>query len=152
MKTLWNTTLSKVFAALILSFTLASFTSLPGGESYTIDVDNKRVIEQFVTRTATMPTLALGRNSSEMISIYYNHCGSVGNNRSLVLKNSEDKILKEWHFTNTSGDQMVIKAADIIRSFSASNTRLHLTYTSKELPSGRELVSFTIGNTTAALK
>jgi len=120
---------------------LSGFKSPDGGEGFEIYVENRLVLQQFGKDVNTTKTLQLNRSdyNSRLIVKYY-HCGQVGKSRVITLKNGQNRILKEWRFPDTGTTGIACNIKDIVDS-KTGNTELHLFYSSKELPAGRELVS-----------
>jgi hypothetical protein len=142
-----------VFFAAIL-FSSAVFA---GGDSYKIYLNKKLVTEQFVSRASSGSlNLNLGKaNYNDEISVYYNHCGTVGKGRSIVIKDSKDNILKEWKFSDSKDGNapvMTIQVKDIL-AFKKNNSdaSLKLYYFSAQyLPQGRLLTSITLAEKNTA--
>jgi hypothetical protein len=143
-------TINKKFmlmASLMLStcFTLFSFTDHKGGEGFEIFLNNKLVLQQFGNQVNNVKSLQLDQFSAndELIIKYY-HCGKVGKNRSITIKDGQNKILKEWHFADveTANAAMTCKVKDIPGLKKGNGTvTLNLYYSSSELPKGRQLAS-----------
>jgi hypothetical protein len=145
----------KILMALTVSAILFSFTPEWGGEHYEVYVNDKLVLQEFVSRKSTLPTLILDDTQAQL-AVYYNHCGQIGKSRRLSVQNEEGQVLKEWSFSNTSGDsgsRMIIKTGEIKKLFSEGHASLKLSYSSAELPKGRTLVTLEVaGNTNTARK
>jgi hypothetical protein len=141
--------LSALLAVFCLS--LISFSPRPGGENYRIYINKKLVMEKFVSNnmTAAYMTLTQG-NVNDKIEIMYNHCGQTGTSRHIVLKDENNRVVKDLKFADAKG-------ADIMMSFQAKEIlslqkgdkppRLKLYYSSKEMPSGKLLATLVKGNT-----
>ena len=138
----------KSLAGLILCATLFSFSSGSGGEGFEIYLNNKVVLQQFGSNMNTVKTLKLDQAAAnDEISVRYHHCGKVGKNRVITIKDEQDKVLKQWKFTDVSdaADRMTCQVKDIIGLKSGKNTTLKLYYSSSELPKERQLVSISVG-------
>jgi hypothetical protein len=73
----------------------------------------------------------------------------VGKNRSLTIKDGQNKILKEWHFADGSAGKaaMSCKVKDIIGLKKGNGSvTLNLYYSSTELPKGRQLASLVVAS------
>lgn len=95
---------------------LLSFTLRPGGYSYTLHLNSKVVGEHYLTSSFQTPTLALtNQNLTGTLSVYFNECGQIGQDRKLSLRNAEQKILKEWSFANstTKHDAMEVNLKEV---------------------------------------
>lgn len=124
-----------------LCATLFSFSSNLGGDSFTISIDGKEVIQQFVFRQTSTPELTLPSNAEAKIAIHYNHCGNIGKGRTLAVRNRSNTVIKEWKFIDNNEKFLAINADDIKTLFKSSNESLNLYYTSRELPDGHLLAS-----------
>jgi hypothetical protein len=78
-------------------------------------------------------------NSSDQVVIHYSHCGQIGKNRHVALRNDQGVIVKEWAFTDGK-EGMAIPAREIA-ALQKKYGQLTLTYSSRELPKGRALAS-----------
>lgn len=140
-----------VFASLFLAFSamLFSFSSPRGGDSFEVYINNKLVLQQFIARDKEVKNIVLQNNPNDQIRISYSHCGTVGKDRSLIVKDDQNKVLKEWHFSNATGadNGMTCKVKDIL-DLKKGNTTLKLYYSSKELSAGRLLASISVAGVT----
>ena len=127
--------------ALLLSFTL-------GGDRYVIKLDTKEVADQFVTRNASLPTVALpARDRTKTLSVYYSECGRVGTDRSLTLKNSDQQVLKVWRFGDDALETMEISTGELVAAMRSQSNYLY--YNSREHRGGQKLISITRAASTA---
>lgn len=139
-----------LMASLILSacFTLFSFTDHKGGEGFEIFLNNKLVLQQFGSQASNVKSLPLDQfSANDELTIKYYHCGKVGKNRSITIKDGQNKILKEWHFADaeTPNAAMTCKVKDIPGLKKGNGTViLNLYYSSSELPKGRQLTSIVV--------
>ena len=141
-----------VLALSVFTSVLFSFTSKPGGEGFEIYLNNKLVIQRFNSQVNTVQSLQLNPSyANALLSIKYFHCGKVGKDRSITIKDGQNKTLKEWHFTDasTASSPMSCNVKDILTLKKTSNV-MKLYYTSSELPAGRQLASIVIGSTNSA--
>jgi hypothetical protein len=148
--------LSSVIRSLVLvafSATMFSFSTNPGGDVFTISLNGKEMIKQFVHRDATVKTLSLNEsNGDDMLRIQYDHCGKTGTARTIALA-ANQKVLKLWNFIDGDGTPMLLKVKDVIAAQKSNgNKSVQLVYTSKELPEGRTLVSVGTSNASASLQ
>jgi hypothetical protein len=111
---------------------LFSFSSKRGGDSFEIVLNGKRVLQQFVYASKGVQTIQL---------IYYNHCGQVGKNRYITVKNEKDQPVKIWKFADAvdKNGAMSFKLKDILSLRKNKTEKLNLFYSSSELPAGRTL-------------
>jgi hypothetical protein len=141
---------SIVIASLLLlaSFTLLSFTNSKGGEGFEIYLNSKLVLQQYGNQLNNVKSIQLDQSSpNDELTIKYHHCGQVGKNRSITIKDGQNKILKEWHFADvsTGNAAMTCKVKDItgLKKGNGAIT-LNLYYSSTELPKGKQLVSLVV--------
>lgn len=122
------------------SFILLSFKVPFGGDSFTIKLNNKVLLQQYLLMDKTVKSLSLeGARSNDELQISFSHCGEVGKGRVLTIKDESDKVLKQWRFEN-SNETMTCKVKDIL-SVGKGHTAIKLCYSSSELPKGQVLVS-----------
>ncbi|MFI5133349.1 MAG: hypothetical protein ACHQEB_03380 [Chitinophagales bacterium] len=131
-----------------LCATLFSFAGKMGGEGFEIYLNNKLVLQQFGSQVSNVKSLQLDqRFLNDQLSVKYYHCGQAGKNRSISIKDGQNKILKEWRFADApaSDAAMICPVKDILnlRKVTTSTT-FNLYYSSKELPNGRLLTSIVL--------
>ena len=82
--------------------------------------------------------------SSRFITKYY-HCGKVGKNRVVTIKDGQNNLLKEFHFPDATTATSVI-ALDVkdVPKLKKGSESLKLFYSSSELSNGRLLASVII--------
>ena len=141
-------TFAKVFAFVLLS--LFAFNVKAGVDSYKIYLNNKLILEQFVNKPLNIKSLQLDKaNATDKLVIFYSHCGVIGKERSIAIKDDEGKILKEWKFANVTGsdESMVIPVKELLVLVkNNSDAHLNIYYAAQQLPKGRMLTSVNIGN------
>ena len=73
------------------------------------------MFQQFVSQTASLKSLTLDqRNVNDQVDIFYSHCGKIGNKRTISIKDGK-KVLKQWRFSDVSGNKfMPVDAKDIL--------------------------------------
>lgn len=145
-----NNTMIKTFLLAGIFAVLSSFSGNYGGDSYRVFVNNKLVLEEHVAmmkggdvKTITLNQLAPG----DEIAVYYSHCGVSGKARNISVRDSRNKVLREWKFADSperANTPMTCKAKDILPLQKESST-LGLYYSSKELPGGKMLAGISIG-------
>lgn len=135
----------KRLAGVALCAILFSFsTNNSGGEGFEIYLNNKLVLEQYGNNMNTVKTLNLDKAADDdVLSVRYHHCGRVGKNRTITIKDAQDKILKEWKFDDASdvASRISCKVKDILGLRKGKDNTLKLYYSSSELPKGRLLTS-----------
>jgi hypothetical protein len=133
-----------------LCTSLFSFSASKGGDSFEIYLDGKMAIQQYVTMQQGIKSLQLDQSLyNDELTIYYSHCGKTGTDRSITLKDAQNRVLKIWHFPNdaASHSPMSCKVKDVL-GLQKNNSALNLYYSSRELPAGRLLASVVISNDT----
>jgi hypothetical protein len=127
---------------ILLCASLFSFSPKRGGDSFEIVLNGKRVLQQFVYASKGVQTIQLIQTSdNDKLDIYYSHCGQVGKNRYITIKNEKDQPIKVWKFedaTNNNG-AMSFKLKDILSVRKNKTDQFTLFYSSSELPAGRTL-------------
>lgn len=150
-----NAIIKRITVASLFLVTLSAplFSSAPkfGGEGFEVYINNKLVLQRFGNQIDVVKTISLGQYSpGDQITIKYYHCGRVGKSRTLVVKDENNKVLKQWKYNDVAepvaGMNCTMK--DII-SLENTSSVLNLYYSSSELPGGRLLASFTIANSNA---
>jgi hypothetical protein len=127
---------------------LFSFSSRWGGEGFQIFLNNKVVLQQFGNDMNVIKTLNLEQTTpNDEISVKYHHCGKIGKNRIITIKDEQDKVLKQWKFSNSSEvlDPMTCKVKDILGLKNGKRSMLKLYYSSSELVKERQLASISVG-------
>ncbi len=145
--------IKKAAILLMMAFTLFSFSTLPGGEGFEVYLNNKIIMQRFGNQLNSPQTIQLSdASANDEITIKYHHCGRVGKNRVLTIKDGQDKVLKEIRFAdvNVPVSGMSCKVKDIISLKKGNNNILKLYYSSTELPNGRLLASIVTGSNRTA--
>ena len=134
----------KTLSGVALCAILLSFSNGKGGEGFEISLNNKVVLQQYGSDLNTVKTLKLEQAADDdQLSIRYHHCGRVGKNRTITIKDEKDNVLKQWIFTDASNAaaSMTCKVKDILGLRNGKHAILKLYYSSSELPKGRQLTS-----------
>ncbi len=138
---------SKTMALITICATLFSFSPNPGGEGFEIYVNNKVVIQKFGNEINTVQSLQLNQYSSnDQLTIKYHHCGKVGKNRVVTIKDGQNKVLKEFCYADAATPiaAMALNVKDIVSLRKGNNNSLQLSYSSSELPDGRVLATISL--------
>ncbi|MDP4262914.1 MAG: hypothetical protein Q8941_10310 [Bacteroidota bacterium] len=138
--------------------TFFSFYVKPGGEGFEIYLNNKMVLQQFGSQQNPVQSIQLDQSfSNSQLSVKYFHCGRAGTNRSITIRDGQNKVLKEWKFADVSNaavsvsnPAMTCKVSDILSLQKTNPGKLNLYYSSSELPKGRLLATLIIGEVTRA--
>lgn len=142
--------ITKTVLLLVTAVFLQSFSAKSGGDHYRIFLNDRLVLEQFVTLPVKTKALSLeGANQNDLFIIHYSHCGVAGKERSIAIKNEGGKILKEWKFADTkaTGMQLTVKK---ISDACGKSSKTFIYYASKEIPSGKLLTTLDLKRTTTA--
>ncbi len=137
--------ISKSMVVLAICATLFSFINRPGGEGFEIYLNNKVVLQQFGNEMNSVKNLQLTQSStSDKLTIKYHHCGRIGKNRVVTVKDAQNKVLKEFRYADvaTPVAAMTVDVKDIV-TLRKANNQLKLYYSSSELPNGRMLALIT---------
>ena len=140
---------AKTLALLAVCATLVSFSAYRGGHSFRIYLNDKMILEQYVSAKEGVKGFELGTaNYNDKLSVYYNECGQVGKGRTIAIKDENNKTLKEWHYADvtslTSG--MSCKVDEILDLQKNKNAKLQLYYSSKVMPEGKVLATIAVGS------
>ena len=144
-----NSKLIAVTSLLLFSATLFSFSSKPGGDSFEVWLNGKRMFQQYVHVAKTVQTLQLAQASeNDKLDIYYSHCGQTGKGRYITIKDENNRPLKVWKFADATGGNvaMSFKLKDILSLKKNKTDKLNLFYSSLELPNGRLLATIVAEN------
>lgn len=139
--------ISRTLAMAAICVTMFSFLPNPGGEGFEIYLNNKAVIQQYGSDMNTLKSLKLSQvSSNEKLTIKYYHCGKIGRNRVVTIKDGQNKILKEFRYADpaTPVGAMSLTVKDILSLKKGNSNTLKLYYSSSELPVGRILATIVI--------
>src|SRR4249919_3617015 len=138
----------KSILLLVLTTSLFAFTSNYGGDSYQIYLNKKLVLKEYVSMAHAIQSFSLDKNTyDQQVDVYYSHCGRVGTNREIIIKDENNKLVKELHFAdykeNNSG--MSFKVSDFMNWDKRNGTdQLNIYYSSKELSTARLLATINL--------
>lgn len=148
--------ISKTMMPVVMLVSLLSFSSKfpqgseSGGEGFEISLNDKVLLQKYGNDMDNVKSLQLNQSSlNDKLTIRYHHCGRIGKNRIVTIKDGQNKMLKEWRFTDVSTPvaAMHFNVKDILSLKKSNNSVLNLYYSSTELPNGRLLTSIISGNT-----
>jgi len=145
--------LSKTMMLLAIAATLLSFSAKLGGEGFEISLNGKVVLQKYGNDMNNVKSLQLSQvSSNDQLTIRYHHCGRVGKNRILTIKDGQNNLLKEWRFADatTPVSPMNFKVKDILSLKKTNSSVLNLYYSSSELPDGRLLTTIISGSNAVA--
>jgi hypothetical protein len=157
MKSIISKTMTLVaVAAVLLSFSPnLPKTSGHGGEGFEISLNGKVIIQRYGNNINEVNNLKLDQSSpDDKLTIRYHHCGRVGKNRIVTIKDGQDKTVKVWSFadTNEAVAPMSCYVKDILNLKKGNDGILKLYYSSSELPKGRMLAAIVAGNNSVVKK
>jgi len=147
--------ISKAMMLVATAAALLSFSPKFGGEGFEILLNGKVLLQQFGKDINTVKNLRLSQvSASDKLTIRYYHCGHVGKNRIVTVKDGNDRILKQWRYNDSrsAASEMLCSAQDIIDLKKGGNSIFKIYYSSSELPNGRMLASVTVGNSEVVMK
>jgi hypothetical protein len=130
MKTKW---FLSIVLPLACSF-LASFSTLPGGDSFEVYLDNELLMKEHMWGERTIKAITLEKNSRATLLVSFSHCGVTGTSRSLSLIDDQHKVLKEWKYADVGPsvkDPMAMPANEVVAAIAGRNASIY--YRSKEL-------------------
>lgn len=145
----------KLWKPLIVTAMLAglfSFTAFAGGDVYEIYLNDKLVCKETHKTLTGSKELRLDKlNANDRLVIRYSHCGEVGRNRSIVIKDEKNNIIKEWKFTDGQNASVMQIPVKELLALKASNTALKLYYSAQQMPEGKMLTAIKIDNKKVAI-
>src|SRR3954470_6769881 len=107
----------RLMSLTLLSIILFSFSAVPGGDSFTVFLNDRLLLEQYVRGKDNAKTIALPvSNSGDVLKVNYSHCGKMGIDRKITLKDGKSKTLRTWAFTDAAdgaASPMVCKVKEI---------------------------------------
>ena len=144
--------ISKAMMLVAIAAALLSFSPRFGGEGFEILLNGKVLLQQFGKDLNTVKNLQLGQvSANDKLTIRYHHCGNVGKNRVVTIKDGQDRVLKQWRYKDSESRvaEMQCSTQDIITLKKAGTDVFKIYYSSSELPNGRMLASISGGNNDA---
>lgn len=135
-----------IFTLITLSFTLFSFSTKFGLDSYSIYLNDKLILKQTVNQPLSLRVLQLSSaKETDQLRIIYNHCtikNGAGTSRSVSLQDEKGNILKKWVFADATGSDfnMTIAVKELLKlEKTHTGQELSLVYTAREHPKGEML-------------
>lgn len=147
-----KTMISKAMMLVAIAAALLSFSPRFGGEGFEILLNGKVLLQQFGKDLNTVKNLQLGQvSANDKLTIRYHHCGNMGKNRVVTIKDGQDRVLKQWRYKDSESRvaEMQCSTQDIITLKKAGTDVFKIYYSSSELPNGRMLASISVGNNDA---
>lgn len=123
---------------------LFSFSARPGGEGFEVYLNSKLVIQAHGAGMDEVKSLDLKNSSAtDKLTVKYFHCGKIGKNRIVTLKNAANKVIRTFRYPDTQNNSsMEIPLRDL-------NVSVRLFYSSTELPKERPLLVLNTSGTMA---
>jgi len=112
-----------------------------GGDSYTIYLNGKQMMKQYVTQPLSLASLPVNDlKATDVLVVYYSHCGTIGKDRSISVKDEHGTVLRQWKFADVAGKDngMQIPVKEL-QELQKKNAHISLYYASQQLPAGRML-------------
>lgn len=146
MKTIVQIKILLVLVA--LSAIMQSFAPM-GAHSFQILLDDKQLADQYATSKMTMPKIVIdpAENHKQLV-VKYNECGRTVTGRVISVKDSNNKLVKEWRFEGEATgfkDAMAFNVKDIVALKNGSNNTLQLFYSSNDFREGQQIATLVIG-------
>ncbi len=137
-------------AVVMLCITFLSFRAHAGGDYFKVYLNNKLILEKNLWEPLNLEQLQLGKaNVNDKLTFHFSHCGKLGNDRKITVKDGKGNTMKEWKFPDAPGSRqsgMTIAVKDIL---DLQQSDLQFYYSAKELPKGQLVGSFKVGSKTA---
>ena len=140
----------KIRAIILLTLTssLFAFSSKFGGESFQIYLNNKLLVKEYVSMGHATQSFSLDKSTyTQQVDIYYSHCGQVGKERTITIRDDNNVVYKQIHFPEFSGKNsgMSFHVSDFLSWDKRKGVeQLGIYYSSKELPNGRLLATINL--------
>ena len=152
MKKYFLQKLWKPFIASAMLAGLFSLSAFAGGDVYEIYLNDKLVCKETHKTISGSKELRLDKlNANDRLVIKYSHCGEVGKNRSIVIKDEKNNIIKEWKFTDGQNASVMQIPVKELLALKATNASLKLYYSAKQMPEGKMLTAIKIDNKKVAV-
>jgi hypothetical protein len=151
-------TILKSAAGLALIFVMVAataFTGKPGGDSYSIYLNDKMLVQHFVYMKKSLPHVAFNQASPEdKVVVFYSHCGRTGTARVISVRDKSNNVLKNFKFPDAveKAEGMRFSLRDLNALQKAPKENLSLYYFSKEIPEGKMLATVSVSDNAMARK
>jgi len=126
-----------------------AFTSKAGLDSYTIYLNDKLILKQYVNQPLTLESLGLTQaNINDKLVIHYEQCNvpnKLAKSRSIHVKDASGNTIKKWNFADAKDGRtgMIIPVRELLGlEKNKSLGKLSLYYTAEGHPSGQLLANF----------
>jgi hypothetical protein len=129
----------KLFTSLMSGIVLMAFSF--GGDSFTIHLNNKQIIEHYVYKKET-PTLQLAQGEKGVLSVFYSECGKIGKARTIILKDDRQNILHTWRYADALTEHKPMEiAVPKLQEYLKKAKVLNLYYQSRDVKKETLLVT-----------
>lgn len=118
----------------LMTTTLSSFSTSPGGDTLKVYLNDKLLFKQFVNHDPSHSISLNEATANDQLIVYYDHCGSIGTGRTICLFDGQQE-LKKWTFKDTKTESLAGMSCKVseIKSFQKAGKSIRLMYDSKEL-------------------
>lgn len=122
--------------AIVSSALLYSFTAPAGGDIVRVYLNDKLVMEQFGPDMRPGQTISIAdARPEDRLAVFYSHCGQLGTNRTIAIRDEDNRLLKRWSFAN-NGKYMICPVKDL-NALQRGKHTLRIYYAADELRSGK---------------
>ena len=126
------------FGLLSILFFGTALKANAGLDSYSIYLNDKLILKQYVNQPLTLESLGLNQsNINDRLIIHYEQCNApnkLGKSRSITVKDNKGNLIKKWNFKDAQGGNtgMVIAVRDLLQlEKSTPLSKLSLFYTAE---------------------
>jgi hypothetical protein len=138
----------RTIVLLALTTSLFAFSSKFGGDSYQIYLNKKLLVKEYVSMGHTGQSFSLDKSTYiQEVDIYYSHCGQVGKERTITIRDDYNKVYRQIRYPEFDGKNsgMSFHVSDFLNwDKRGSVDQLGIYYSSKELPGGRLLATINL--------
>jgi hypothetical protein len=148
-----NLTIMKTLIAVTVPFVVLSSFAFMGAHSFSIQLDDKQISEQYVSKEMSVPRIVIepAENRQNLV-VKYSECGRTVSGRKITAKDNNDKVLKEWKFDGTTSgfkDAMSVSVKDLVALKKGSNNVLKLFYSSNDFPESQQIANVVVSPSVA---
>lgn len=128
---------------------LSAFAPRFGAHSFQVYLDDKVVADQYIDSRTIVPKIVIDpADNHKQLVVKYSECGRTVSGRMLMIKDADDKVLKEWKFDGISkgfGNPMSCSIKDVIALKPKTSNSLKLFYASADFPAGQHFATLVVG-------
>ncbi len=144
-----NKLLAVSFLLVTISTIFLSFTPVNnwGGEGFEVYLNNKLVLQKYGNKMDNVQNLQLDKVSpNDQLIIKYSHCGDIGKNRVITIKDGQNKVLKEFRYKDADKAVRVqygisCPLKELLKLKKGTTNTFKLYYSASQLPEGRLLTN-----------